>query len=69
VKAKSSTTLASIGLIARFGAIGKKISAWHAAFWGGNSYGQHYDLMFAPMNPVIVFTNVFTNGGAYVLLK
>jgi len=25
--------------------------------------------MFAPMNPVIVFTNVFTNGGAYVLLK
>jgi len=25
--------------------------------------------MFAPMNPVIVFTNVFTNRGAYVLLK
>jgi len=39
VKAKSSTTLAAIGLIAMFGAIGKKVFAWQTGFWGGNSYG------------------------------
>jgi putative oxidoreductase len=50
-----------------FGAIGKRVFAWHIGLWGGKSDGLHYDWMFVLMNLVIVF--VFTNGGAYVLLK
>ena len=68
MKAKSSSTLAATGLIAiMFGAIGKRVFAWHIGFWGGKGYGLPYDLMFVLMNLVIVF--VFNNGGAYVLLK
>ena len=66
MKAKSSTTLAATGLIAiMFGSIGKRVFAWHIGFWGGKSYGLHYDWMFVLMNLVIVFTN----RGAHVLLK
>ncbi len=60
------TQLAAFGLILiMFGAIQKKIFAWHTGFWGEKSSGWHYDLMFVLMNLVIVFTN----GGAYVLMR
>ena len=60
------TQLAAIGLILiMFGAIQKKIFAWHTGFWGEKGSGWHYDLMFILMNLIIAFTN----GGAYVLLR
>jgi len=60
------TQLAAFGLILiMFGAIQKKIFAWHTGFWGEKVYGWHYDLIFVLMNLVIAFTN----GGAYVLLR
>lgn len=60
------TQLAAIGLIfIMFGAIWKKIFAWHTGFWGKKSFGWHYDLMIVLMNLVIACTN----GGAYVLLR
>jgi putative oxidoreductase len=60
------TQLAAIGLILiMLGAIQKKIFAWHTGFWGEKSYGWHYDLMFILMNLLILFTD----GGAYVLLR
>ncbi len=60
------TQLAALGLILiMFGAIQKKIFAWHTGFWGEKASGWHYDLMFILMNLVIAFTN----GGAYVLMK
>jgi putative oxidoreductase len=58
--------LAAIGLILiMLGAIQKKIFVWHTGFWGEKASGWHYDLMFAVMCLVILFTN----GGRYVLLK
>jgi putative oxidoreductase len=60
------TQLAAFGLIAiMFGAIWKKIFAWHTGFWGETASGWHYDLTFVLMNLVIAFTN----GGAYVLMR
>jgi putative oxidoreductase len=60
------TQLAAFGLILiMFGAIERKIFAWHTGFWGEKVPGWHYDLMFIVMNLVIAFTN----GGAYVLMK
>ena len=60
------TQLAAFGLILiMFGAIQKKIFAWHTGFWGDKASGWHYDLMFVLMNLVIAFTN----GGAYVLMR
>jgi putative oxidoreductase len=60
------TQLAALGLIAlSLGAIGKKVLTWHTGFWGENTYGWHYDLMFILMNLVIASTD----GGQYVLLK
>jgi putative oxidoreductase len=60
------TQLAAIGLILiMFGAIEKKIFAWHTGFWGEKGSGWHYDLMLILMNLVIAFTD----GGAYVLLR
>jgi putative oxidoreductase len=60
------TQLAAFGLIAiMFGAIWKKIFAWHTGFWGETASGWHYDLIFVLMNLVIAFTD----GGAYVLLR
>jgi len=60
------TQLAAMGLILiMLGAIQKKIFVWHTGFWGEKTYGWHYDLMFVLMNLLIIFTN----GGAYVLLK
>ena len=60
------TQLAALALILiMFGAIEKKIFAWHTGFCGEKASGWHYDLMFILMNLVIAFTN----GGAYVLMK
>ncbi len=60
------TQLAAFGLILiMFGAIQKKIFAWHTGFWGEKGSGWHYDLMFVVMNLVIAFTD----GGAYVLMR
>ncbi|MFZ0770352.1 MAG: DoxX family protein [Candidatus Sulfotelmatobacter sp.] len=60
------TQLAAFGLILiMFGAIAKKMFAWHTGFWGEKASGWHYDLMFVLMNLVIAFTN----GGAYVLMR
>jgi len=60
------TQLAGLGLIlVMLGAIEKKIFVWHTGFWGEKAAGWHYDLMLVLMNLVIVFTN----GGAYVLIK
>ena len=59
------TQLAALGLIAiMFGAIYKKIAAWHTGFWGKHSDGWHYDLLFAVMCLVIATTG----GGRYVLV-
>jgi putative oxidoreductase len=60
------TQLAAIGLILiMLGAIWKKIFSWHVGFWGGKSYGWHYELLFVAMNLVILFTD----GGRYVVMK
>ncbi|MGA7048260.1 MAG: DoxX family protein [Candidatus Sulfotelmatobacter sp.] len=60
------TQLAAFGLILiMFGAIQKKIFAWHTGFWGEKASGWHYDLIFILMNLVIAFTD----GGAYVLIR
>ena len=60
------TQLAAFGLIAiMFGAIWKKIFAWHTGFWGEKAPGWHYDLIFILINLVVAFTN----GGAYVLMR
>jgi len=60
------TQIAALGLILlMLGAIQKKIFVWHTGFWGKDTYGWHYDLMFIIMNLVIVFTN----GGRWVLTK
>jgi len=60
------TQLAAIGLIlVMLGAIQKKIFVWHTGFWGGKTYGWHYELMFVVMNLVILFAD----GGRVVLLR
>jgi putative oxidoreductase len=57
---------AALGLILiMLGAIQKKIFVWHTGFWGGKTYGWHYDLMLVVMNLVIIFTN----GGRWVLWR
>jgi putative oxidoreductase len=56
--------LAALGLILIMaGAIKKKIVNWHTGYWGKDSLGWNYDLMFVIMNLVIVTTG----GGRYVL--
>ncbi|MGH7510528.1 MAG: DoxX family protein [Gemmatimonadales bacterium] len=58
------TQLAAIGLIlVMLGAIHRKIFVWHTGFWGRNTDGWHYDLLFIAMNLVIATTA----GGRYVL--
>jgi putative oxidoreductase len=57
---------AAAGLIlVMLGAICKKIFVWRIGFWGGESYGWHYDLMLIAMNLIVLFTN----GGPYVVTK
>ena len=58
--------LAAIGLILiMMGAIYTKIFVWHIGFWGDKTYGWHYDLTYAVMTLVVLFTN----GGRYVLMR
>lgn len=60
------TQLAAIGLIViMLGAIQRKIFVWHTGFWGEKASGWHYDLIFVLINLLILFTD----GGAYVLLR
>jgi putative oxidoreductase len=60
------TQLAAIGLILiMLGAIDRKIRVWKIGFWGGKTYGWHYDLMFVLMNIAIITTN----GGRFVIWK
>jgi len=60
------TQLAAIGLIViMLGAIQKKIFVWHIGFWGEKASGWHYDLIFAIMSLLILFTA----GGQYVLMR
>ena len=59
------TQFAALGLILiMFGAIYKKIVAWHTGFWGTHGDGWHYDLLFVVMCLVIATTG----GGRYVLI-
>ncbi len=54
--------LAALGLILIMsGAIKKKVVDWHTGYWGKDSLGWNYDLMFVVMNLVIVTTG----GGRY----
>jgi hypothetical protein len=58
------TQLAASGLILiMLGLIQKKIFVWPVGFWGGKTYGWHYESIFILMNLVILFTD----GGASVL--
>ncbi|PYV48793.1 MAG: hypothetical protein DMG92_12760 [Acidobacteria bacterium] len=58
--------LAALGLILiMLGAIYKKITVWHTGLWGDKASGWHYDLTFAIMCLVVLFTN----GGRYVLMQ
>ena len=60
------TQLAAIGLILiMLGAIQRKIFVWHTGFWGEKASGWHYDLIFVLINLLILFTD----GGAYVVMK
>ena len=57
--------LAALGLIViSLGAIQKKLFVWHIGFWGENTYGWHYDLLFLVANLVILTTG----GGRLVLV-
>lgn len=59
------TQVAALGLIAiMLGAIQKKLFVWHTGFWGDNTYGWHYDLLFVAANLVILTTA----GGRLVLV-
>ena len=60
------TQFSAMGLILiMLAAIEKKIFAWHTGFWGEKASGWHYDLIFVLINLLILFTD----GGAYVLMK
>jgi putative oxidoreductase len=60
------TQLAALGLILiMLGAIQKQIVVWHTAFWGEETFGWHYNVLFIVMNLVIIATN----GGRYTLWK
>jgi putative oxidoreductase len=58
------TQVGALGLIViSLGAIQKKLFVWHIGFWGENTYGWHYDLLFLVSNLVILTTG----GGRLVL--
>jgi putative oxidoreductase len=57
--------IAALGLIAvSLGAIQKKALVWHSGFWGGQTYGWHYDLLLLVCNLVILTTG----GGRLVIV-
>jgi putative oxidoreductase len=51
-------------MLVMLGAIHRKIFVWHIGFWGENTYGWHYDLIFLVSNLVILTTG----GGRLVIL-
>ena len=55
---------ALILMLVMLGAIQKKIFVWHIGFWGENTYGWHYDLLFLVADLVILTTG----GGRLVLV-
>jgi len=58
--------LAAIGLILiMIGALQKKIFVWKTGFWGKDSLGWNYELIFISMLLVILCTD----GGRFVLLR
>jgi putative oxidoreductase len=59
------TQIAALGLMAiSLGAIQKKLFVWHTGFWGEQTYGWHYDLLFLVANLVILTTG----GGRFVIV-
>jgi putative oxidoreductase len=59
------TQVAALGLmLVMLGAIQKKVFVWRIGFWGEQTYGWHYDLLFLVANLVILTTG----GGRLVLL-
>jgi putative oxidoreductase len=59
------TQVAALGLmLVMLGAIQKKVFVWRISFWGEQTYGWHYDLLFLVANLVILTTG----GGRLVLL-
>src|SRR5918992_4824047 len=59
------TQVAALGLmVVSLGAIQKKLFVWHIGFWGEQTYGWHYDLLFVVANLVILTTG----GGRLVLV-
>jgi len=51
------TQVAGLGLmLIMLGAIQKKVFVWHTGFWGEQTYGWHYDLLFLLVNLVILAT-------------
>jgi putative oxidoreductase len=51
-------------MLVMLGAIQKKVFVWHIGFWGEQTYGWHYDLLFLVANLVILTTG----GGRLVLI-
>jgi putative oxidoreductase len=51
-------------MLVMLGAIQKKLFVWHIGFWGEQTYGWHYDLLFLVTNLVILTTG----GGRLVLV-
>jgi putative oxidoreductase len=59
------TQVAALGLmLVMLGAIQKKVFVWRISFWGEQTYGWHYDLLFLVANLVILTTG----GGRLVLV-
>jgi putative oxidoreductase len=50
-------------MLVMLGAIQKKVFVWQIGFWGDNTYGWHYDLVFLVANLVIM-----TTGGGRLIL-
>jgi len=58
------TRLSAIGLmIVMLGAMHRKAFVWHSGFWGKNSQGWHYDLVFF----LICLLTFATNGGEWTI--
>jgi len=58
------TRLSAIGLmVIMLGAMHRKAFVWHSGFWGKNSMGWHYDLIFF-LIALLIFA---TNGGDWTI--
>lgn len=60
------TRLSALGLmIVMLGAMHRKIFVWKSGFWGKDSHGWHYDLIFFAINLLILGTA----GGPWTLTR